>query len=770
MTRPAEGGREGSPCQCIQIHELTTPDENPEIEPPETPAPVFAARALKSALFGTPAPPDDETIHEIEKPEEQEGALPRQTTMDLQSGSISPTKPPGILLTPGTATSRRKTVSFGHEVLDKEEKNADENLTAKDAAGNRYSSGVTISDKPKPTRLTRVLENAREGRAGRTCSEKSRERFESQPLLHLDQSTDDIETIQLQSKRRASKVCKSNQDLMQEFMTAEHFNGDMTMDLNEPHSQSGKYWKSEFEQYHSEAQSEMKKLMKYKNLAKSYAKRKDAEALDLAEKLKEEQRRVVSMEDKISKLSLQISRSRLDGPEDNSPVMIMELARQTALAVQYRAQVEEFRTALEGTDGHTDGRSGEERTTSPQKLYTLLDTQRELKKAREQLKEMAAFNDELRDLKKRLSAAEETNKKLQDENTKLTQELLHADLRLEREIEKSEKRRQGSQERLQKQEETLHSLRKDYDTLKESAKSQRRDAEHLLNKRHHQVVELKKELASRKGAESTAKDLQQALQEKTAENSKIISEYQRQIGRLINTQSQDIQTVTLPTKATLTEASQLTRVVATNNENSCIRDSHIPVLSHSITRPLKTLASTKHTISENPAGSPGVLQPPSSHSALLEITNGASSERLHPQISSSVQYTPLAHRFSNMSLEAPDMDLPTPEPSFLPQPPGRAIQEKNCQASPQPSMFVIPSSPPKQARIRSRTSTELARQRSITTLTNLPSSRLSGLEGSRSRNTLPPERAAAAKARLEHKNAEKKRAQALGAEKENLRN
>ena len=320
--------------------------------------------------------------------------------------------------------------------------------------------------------------------------------------------------------------------------------------------------------------------------------------------------------------------------------------------------------------------------------------------------------------------------------------------RLEREIEKSEKRQQVSQERLQKKDETLHSLQKEYDTLKESAKSQRRDAEHLLKKRHDQVVELKKELASRKNAESTAKDLQQALQEKTTENGKIISDYQRQIARLINTQSEDIQMVTLPTKAALTEASELTRVVATNNENSYMRDSHIPVLSHSITRPLKTLASTKHTISENSAGSTTVLRLRSSHSALSEITNGASSERPPPQISSSVQYTPLAHRFSNMSLEAPDMDLPTPEQSFLPQLPGRAIHEKNFQASPRPSMFVIPSSPPKQARMRSRTSTELARQRSITSLTNLASSRLSGLEGSRSRNTLPPERSSSCQSEI----------------------
>jgi hypothetical protein len=43
------------------------------------------------------------------------------------------------------------------------------------------------------------------------------------------------------------------------------------------------------------------------------------------------------------------------------------------------------------------------------------------------------------------------------------------------------------------------------------------------------------------------------------------------------------------------------------------------------------------------------------------------------------------------------------------------------------------------------------------------------MDGSRARRELPPERAAAAKARLEQKNAEKKRAQAMGRDKENIR-
>jgi hypothetical protein len=726
---------------------------------------------LKSAAFGTPAPPPDETILDDESPGQQEEPLPRKSTMSLQSGSISPIKPQGILLTPGTATSRRKTVSFGHEVLDKAEKNAIGKATTKDASG-KCSSGEAKSEQPsKPTRLTRALENAREGKAGPAGSEKTRGSFESQPLLNVNQSADDKDERKSRLGQRASKTSKSNQDLMQELMTGRQCDGDMTnmtIDLNEPHSQSGIYWKSEFERYHDEAQNEMKNLTRYKNLAKSYAKKKDAEALYLAEKLMEEQKRVVSMEEKLSKLTAEIATGGLEGEEDNSPVLIKELARQTALAVQYRAQVEEFRKALEGNDGRVDRRNDGKRSASPVKeqRQTLLDKKQELK-TREQLKEMDAVRDELRDLKKRLSAAEVSTKKLQEENTKLTQELLHADLRLEKEIEKSEKRRLGFQERLQKKDEALQSLQKDYDSLKEAAKSQRRDAEHLLKKRHDQVVELKKELASKKSIESTAKDLQQALQEKTAEHNKIISDYQRQIERLINTQSQDVQNmpmITLPTNAALAQA-ESTGITVTNNEHPNPRDSQIPVVSQSITRPLKALAATKNSRSDKPAGA---LRPQSSHPALSDITNGASSDRHPPQTSSSVQYTPMADRFANLSLQSPKMDLPSPE-SFVPsQPPGRAIHEKNGQPSPRPSMFVIPSSPPKRAMMRSRTSGELARQRSINAFANA-SSRLSSLEGSRTRNTLPPERAAAAKARLEQKNAEKKRAQAMGTNKENIR-
>jgi hypothetical protein len=80
-------------------------------------------------------------------------------------------------------------------------------------------------------------------------------------------------------------------------------------------------------------------------------------------------------------------------------------------------------------------------------------------------------------------------------------------------------------------------------------------------------------------------------------------------------------------------------------------------------------------------------------------------------------------------------------------------------------MFNIPSSPPRQMlpiRQASRRDLQFVRN------DKAPSSRVSSMS-SRGRVALPSDRAAAAKARLEQKSAEKKRAQELGEEKENVR-
>jgi hypothetical protein len=733
---------------------------------------VFAARALKSALFGTPAPPDETTY-------ESEIGADMTAGRDLrkpQSVNMSPTKPPGILLTPGTAATRRKTVSFGTEVAKKDEKDAVEQAGAK-----LFRNPLAQWPEPSPkssrkTALTRAMELAREERPGRSITERELGSLVSQPLINLHLGTDGNNGA-LHVQPRASTSNKSqptNQQLLQELASGEDFDGDVTMDLNDPRSQSGKFWKSEYENYHEEAKAEMKKLIKYKQLAKSYAKKKDSEAVELAEKLKDEQRRVLHMEDKLSKLSGQIAMAGREGIDESS-VLVKELARQTALALQFKAQVEECREALKALEGNTGQSSNNDgnRDNSPRTEILALQAHEAPRKLAKQTKELAALREELQNLLHTVSTFEKSNAKLQEANTILKQELLHADLRLEKQAEKSEKRHQASEVQLQRRQDLYESLQKDYDALKENAKTQRRDAEHLLKKRHDQIVGYKRELASLKGLESRTKELEEALEKKSTEHEKVTINYEKQIsrlkdhlaqfssGRIITEDSQPVACEHQEDKAVLQEllGKSLQSPSASN-----ARDSHIPALSQSIFRSSNSLTPSKHLRPKTPDG-PHVAR---TSSALSEITNNACSER-RTQRAHSIGYTPLVNRFSNLSLEKrPGMELPSAELS-LPQMVGHTLHERECQTGPHPS---IPSKP---AIVWSRNPDELSIERPASDLAGRrqaygASNRLSSLERSRARSTLPPERAAAAKARLEQKNAEKKRAQVMDVETENLPN
>jgi spindle pole body formation-associated protein len=181
------------------------------------------------------------------------------TTVDDARDAKSPTKPSGILLTPGTATARRKRVSFGHDVRDNVSTKTTSKSGLPDECPGKFPSpwaGNTGDGLRPRTRLTETMEKAR-SRVSRSKSGSKESDDEG--------AWEEVEDLDADP--------------------------DITVDLNEPHSRSGKYWKSEFQRYHEEAKVEMDKLVKYKQLAKSYAKMKDTEAMDLNAKLKEEQER-----------------------------------------------------------------------------------------------------------------------------------------------------------------------------------------------------------------------------------------------------------------------------------------------------------------------------------------------------------------------------------------------------------------------------------------------------------------------------------------------
>lgn len=270
---------------------------------------------------------------------------------------------------------------------------------------------------------------------------------------------------------------------------------DITLDLNEPHSESGKYWKEEFEKYHREARAEMEKLLKYKKHLKSYAEEKDLEAIHLAQRLKEEQEKVVAMEKKIAESANHMATKQKGAPSSETAELLATLTKQTALAAQYRHRVQELEAQLEELhQGREDDDEARERmrlqgTTSPSTARTILDTQRELRRSRAQLKELDALRSQVSSLKAQLKIAEQrkaTVYSTADEPTDTTKmRELKAQLR------------QAKEESSRKDDE-LRQLKKEFDVFKKESEAHDEDAKAVLERAHTKISDLKKELKSLK--------------------------------------------------------------------------------------------------------------------------------------------------------------------------------------------------------------------------------------------------------------------------------
>ncbi|KAK6834675.1 urease accessory protein [Apiospora arundinis] len=85
---------------------------------------------------------------------------------------------------------------------------------------------------------------------------------------------------------------------------------DVTIDLNEPKSQSGRYWKTQFNKYHDDAREEMSKLVKHKHLSRMYAQQKDVENTELQERVKELERQVQLKDEEIKQAHMRPSLTR----------------------------------------------------------------------------------------------------------------------------------------------------------------------------------------------------------------------------------------------------------------------------------------------------------------------------------------------------------------------------------------------------------------------------------------------------------------------------
>ncbi|KAJ4353740.1 uncharacterized protein N0V89_005470 [Didymosphaeria variabile] len=233
--------------------------ENTFIDAPETPAHQFAVKALKRAVFGTPAVDDTNNagkrLQKKQSPDLATSKVPVIAAPKEDAPPVSPSKlPGGILMTPGTANKGRKSVKFGAHVVDNEGRrgNAGRSGMPSDCPG-KFPSPWTPGTELKPTADS-----------------------EQKPRTKLTAALMDARTT---TQPRSGQKPKARDD------------SDITMDLGAPRSDSGKYWKEQYEEYTARSEKEVKKLIAKQQLAKNYAMKKDGEVTELFTKLEQERKR-----------------------------------------------------------------------------------------------------------------------------------------------------------------------------------------------------------------------------------------------------------------------------------------------------------------------------------------------------------------------------------------------------------------------------------------------------------------------------------------------
>ncbi len=256
--------------------------------------------AFKHAWYGTPAPEAKaEGSKQLEKKAKLDAANAK--TIDLpkprQDGPpVSPSKQPGgILMTPGTANKGRKTVSFGSQVFDNEGKKGNVGKSGiPDGCPGKFPSPWTpgthltldpASDKKPRTKLTEALLDAR---------------TTTQP--------------------KSGQKPKARDD------------NDITMDLGAPRSESGKYWKEQYESYAARSEKEMKKVIAKQQLAKKFAMKKDGEVIELATKLEQERKQFKQREKELEKQNKEYEERLRRALADNTSANIEVAALKARIA------------------------------------------------------------------------------------------------------------------------------------------------------------------------------------------------------------------------------------------------------------------------------------------------------------------------------------------------------------------------------------------------------------------------------------------------------
>lgn len=217
-------------------------------------------------------------------------------------------------MTPGTINGRRKNVTFGKEVLDNEGK--------------------------KPIQSTKTgLPNDLPGKFPSPFTPKVKEPGDTIA------TTKAVQNAKIDSHTPVRLKPRAKDDT------------DVTLDVMDPRSQSGRYWKEHFDTYSAQSEKQVRKLIAKQKLAKDFAKKKDAEATELRIKLDDERKK---------------NRTREKSWDEQMKDMQKRLRTAMADNSRYAAEIALLRQQLETVaHGKTDERPLEQLSTSSSKLPKL---------------------------------------------------------------------------------------------------------------------------------------------------------------------------------------------------------------------------------------------------------------------------------------------------------------------------------------------------------------------------------------------------------------
>ena len=368
---------------------------------------------------------EESSIHKDHRPIDDIAAGGRPASSTKLDVPASPAK--GILLTPGTAASRRKTVSFGSG-LAQDRKDEEENLLEAKTGKGTHVEAALRKDK------TRIVHAGvpRQSTLTRTLIEMSKQQHKEQIPAG--------ETFQQDKKHEATQVA----DFLTDSVMG--MSSDTTVDLSQPRSKSGQHWKTEYDQYHKRSNREIRRIIRYGQNVKSYATKKDSEATILSEKLRKESIRVASMEAKVSRLAAELKNAQSHSSEGGTDQtkLVSELAQQTALAIRYQQKADAYKARLQKT-GHVEAIDED---MPPQHVEDQASGDLHGKDSLSSNTEGMTVEFEIDHLRIAARAAEERAAKLEEENAALKRSMA----RVKEEMMSYETRRHAREERLKKRE------------------------------------------------------------------------------------------------------------------------------------------------------------------------------------------------------------------------------------------------------------------------------------------------------------------------------